>query len=141
MKLLRQIEAFQEFCISWIAAQPDPVSVGVETKQFPIPRFECRIEILTEGRINRSFVSWARYTHPGHLRQSSRRFISMSRPGTPYDNTKAERFMRTLKYEEVYLNDYDNFAEVLRSMKHFIEAVYIHKRLHSATGYLPPAEN
>jgi len=66
--------------------------------------------------------------------------ISMSRPGTPYDNAKAERFMRTLKYEEVYLNDYETFAEVLSSMEHFIEAVYNHKRLHSAIGYLPPAE-
>jgi transposase InsO family protein len=66
--------------------------------------------------------------------------ISMSRPGTPYDNAKAERFMRTLKYEEVYLNDYDTFAEVLGSIAHFIEAVYNHKRLHSALGYLPPAE-
>ncbi len=66
--------------------------------------------------------------------------ISMSRPGTPYDNAKAERFMRTLKYEEVYLNDYETFAEVLGSMEHFIEAVYNHKRLHSAIGYLPPAE-
>jgi putative transposase len=66
--------------------------------------------------------------------------ISMSRPGTPYDNAKAERFMRTLKYEEVYLNDYETFSEVLSSMEHFIEAVYNHKRLHSAIGYLPPAE-
>ena len=47
--------------------------------------------------------------------------ISMSRVGNPYDNAKAERFMRTLKYEEIYLNDYDNFAEVLASVEHFIE--------------------
>ncbi len=66
--------------------------------------------------------------------------ISMSRSGNPYDNAKAERFMRTLKYEEVYLNDYDTLAEVLTSVQHFIEAVYNRKRLHSAIGYLPPAE-
>jgi putative transposase len=66
--------------------------------------------------------------------------ISMSRVANPYDNAKAERFMRTLKYEEIYLNDYDNFAEVLASVEHFIEQVYNHKRLHSAIGYLPPAE-
>jgi transposase InsO family protein len=66
--------------------------------------------------------------------------ISMSRTGNPYDNVKAERFMRTLKYEEVYLNDYDTLAEVLASVQHFIEAVYNRKRLHSAIGYRPPAE-
>jgi len=66
--------------------------------------------------------------------------ISMSRSGNPYDNAKAERFMRTLKYEEVYLNDYDNFAEVLASIEHFIDEVYNRKRLHSALGYLPPLE-
>src|SRR6267143_329110 len=66
--------------------------------------------------------------------------ISMSRTGNPYDNAKAERFMRTLKYEEVYMNDYDTLAEVRTSIQHFIEAVYNRKRLHSAIGYLPPAE-
>jgi len=38
------------------------------------------------------------------------------------------------------INDYDTFAEVLRSMEHFIEDVYNRKRLHSALGYLPPVE-
>jgi len=66
--------------------------------------------------------------------------ISMSRTGNPYDNAKAERFMRTLKYEEIYMNDYETLAEVLASVQHFIEAVYNRKRLHSAIGYLPPAE-
>lgn len=49
--------------------------------------------------------------------------ISMSRIVNPYDNAKAERFMRTLKYEEIYLNDYDTFAEVGVSVENFIEAV------------------
>ena len=66
--------------------------------------------------------------------------ISMSRTGNPYDNAKAERFMRTLKYEEVHMNDYETLGEVLASVRHFIEAVYNLKRLHSAIGYLPPAE-
>ena len=48
--------------------------------------------------------------------------------------------MRTLKLEEVYLNEYDTLAEVLASIQHFIEAVYNRKRLHSAIGYRPPAE-
>src|SRR5258708_30785762 len=65
--------------------------------------------------------------------------ISMSRTGNPYDNAKAERFMRTLKYEEIYLNDYETLAEVLASVQHFIEADYNRKRLHSAIVYLPAA--
>jgi len=66
--------------------------------------------------------------------------ISMSRTGNPYDNAKAERFMRTLKYEEIYMNDYETLAEVRASVEHFIDAVYNRKRLHSAIGYRPPVE-
>jgi len=66
--------------------------------------------------------------------------ISMSRTGNPYDNAKAERFMRTVKYEEVYLADYQTLFEARASISHFIEEVYNRKRLHSALGYRPPVE-
>lgn len=64
----------------------------------------------------------------------------MSAPAVPYDNANAERFMRTLKYEAIYMNDYETLAEVRASIEHFIEAVYNRKRLHSASGYRPPVE-
>jgi transposase InsO family protein len=66
--------------------------------------------------------------------------ISMSRPGNPYDNAKAERFMRTLKYEEVHLTEYETLIEARASIHRFIEDVYNRKRLHSALGYRPPVE-
>jgi len=66
--------------------------------------------------------------------------ISMSRRANPYDNAQCERFMRTLKYEEVYLSEYENITEAKSSIGHFIEKVYNRKRLHSALGYMPPAE-
>jgi transposase InsO family protein len=66
--------------------------------------------------------------------------ISMSRPGNPYDNAKAESFMKTLKYEEVYRSEYRDFLDARRQIGQFIESVYNRKRLHSALGYLPPAE-
>ena len=66
--------------------------------------------------------------------------ISMSRTANPYDNAKAERFMRTVKYEEVYLADYHTLTEARASIRHFIEEVYNRKRLHSALGYRPPVE-
>lgn len=66
--------------------------------------------------------------------------ISMSRVGNPYDNAKAESFMKTLKYEQVYLCEYRNLAEARAGIGEFIECVYNQKRLHSSLGYLPPAE-
>jgi putative transposase len=66
--------------------------------------------------------------------------ISMSRTGNPYDNAKAESFMKTLKSEEVYLHQYRDQEEARASIQHFIEEVYNRKRLHSALGYRPPEE-
>lgn len=64
--------------------------------------------------------------------------ISMSRRGNPYDNAFAESFMKTLKYEEVLLNEYDTFEEAKRNIARFIESVYNRKRLHSSLGYRTP---
>ena len=66
--------------------------------------------------------------------------ISMSRKGNPYDNAKAESFIKTLKYEEVYRSEYRDLAEARTSIGRFLEQVYNEKRLHSALGYCPPAE-
>jgi putative transposase len=65
---------------------------------------------------------------------------SMSRRGNPYDNAKAESFMKTLKAEAVYLTEYDTYQEVVADLPHFMEEVYNARRLHSALGYLSPIE-
>jgi transposase InsO family protein len=66
--------------------------------------------------------------------------ISMSRKGNPWDNGSCESFMKTLKCEEVNVNEYRGWEEVLACIGEFIEVVYNRKRLHSALGYVPPAE-
>jgi putative transposase len=66
--------------------------------------------------------------------------FSMSRKGNPWDNAACESFIKTLKYEEVLRNEYRDLREAKASIGEFLEKVYNQKRLHSALGYLPPAE-
>jgi putative transposase len=65
--------------------------------------------------------------------------ISMSRVGNPYDNARAESFIKTLKREEVDLRQYRDLDDARESIGHFIDEVYNRKRLHSALGYVSPA--
>jgi putative transposase len=65
---------------------------------------------------------------------------SMSRVGNPYDNAKAESFMKTLKQEEVDGRDYRDLSQAREAIGAFIEDVYNRRRLHSALAYRPPAE-
>ena len=66
--------------------------------------------------------------------------ISMSRRGNPYDNATCESFMKTLKYEEVYRTEYRDLADAAALIGEFLERVYNQRRLHSALGYLSPAD-
>ncbi len=66
--------------------------------------------------------------------------ISMTSRGAPRENAQAESFFRTLKYEEVYLHDYQTYGEAERQLRRFIDDVYNEKRLHSSLGYVPPSE-
>ena len=65
---------------------------------------------------------------------------SMSAPGNPYHNAKAESFMKTLKKEEVNASHYRNIAEARADIGTFLETTYNRQRLHSALGYKPPVE-
>jgi hypothetical protein len=74
------------------------------------------------------------------LLEKHQMIASMSRPGNPYDNAKCERFMRTLKREEIYASDYRDLEDLRARLEDFIERYYNRKRLHSALGYRSPEE-
>ena len=63
-----------------------------------------------------------------------------SPPANPYDNSSCESFMKTLKREEIYANDYRDLEHLLANIEAFIEQYYNRCRLHSALGYRPPEE-
>ena len=65
---------------------------------------------------------------------------SMSRPGNPYDNAKCERFMKTLKQEEIRCHEYRDIEDLRTNIEVFIDRYYNARRLHSALGYLSPDE-
>ena len=64
--------------------------------------------------------------------------ISMSGKGNPYENAIMESFFKTLKYEEVYLWEYETYQDVIARLPYFLEEVYNRKRIHSAIGYRSP---
>lgn len=104
-------------------------------------RMALESRTVTAGLVHHSDrgVQYASFDYTDLLKEHNIR-ISMSRRGNAYDNAQAESFMKTLKYEEVYLREYETMTEARICIGHFLEAVYNQKRLHSAIGYLPPVE-
>jgi transposase InsO family protein len=131
------LDAFSRRCLGWALARYLDARLSLAALQMALQSRSFQPGQLTHH--SDRGVQYACKDYVQTLLQNEI-VISMSRVGNPYDNAIAERFMRTLKYEEIYLNDYDCFAEVLRSVQHFIEDVYNRKRLHSTLGYLPPVE-
>jgi transposase InsO family protein len=129
------LDAFSRRCIGWALARYLDVRLSLAALKMALST-----RSFSSGQLihhSDRGVQYACHDYVDVLLQNQI-VISMSRIGNPYDNAIAERFMRTLKYEEIYLNDYDTFAEVFSSVQHFIERVYNSKRLHSALGYLSP---
>lgn len=130
------LDAYSRRIIGWA------ISASLETKlSLEALRMALATRLVTSGLIHHSDrgVQYAASDYIALLK-SKNIAISMSRKGNPYDNAKAESFMKTLKTEEVYLNDYTTLLDAKMNIERFIDQVYNHKRLHSSLGYRPPVE-
>ena len=126
------LDAYSRRCIGWALARYLDARLSLSALHMALQTRSFKPGQLTHH--SDRGVQYACQDYVNALQQN-KIIISMSRVGNPYDNAIAERFMRTLKYEEIYMNDYDTFAEVLSSVEHFIERVYNRKRLHSVFGW------
>ena len=130
------LDAFSRRVIGWALDRhlEDDLAIAALEMAF-------RRRIPPEGLTHHSDrgVQYASNDYTGLLKEHGVR-ISMSRSGNPYDNATCESFMKTLKYEEVYRQEYRDLADARACIERFLEKVYNGKRLHSALGYRPPVE-
>lgn len=130
------LDAFSRCCVGWHLARDIDTRLTLAALEMGLAQRRPPAGLIHHSDRG---VQYASAEYVARL-ESAGALPSMSAKGNPYDNAKAESFFKTLKTEEVYLKDYQNFAEARENLGPFIEAVYNEKRLHSSLGYLPPEE-
>ena len=130
------LDAFSRRCLGWALQRSLESALVLEALRMALKRRRPRPGLVHHSDRG---VQYASRDYTAQLEQHGIR-ISMSRLATPYDNARAESFMKTLKYEEVYRTEYRDLEEARALIKQFLEKVYNQQRLHSALGYRPPLE-
>jgi putative transposase len=130
------LDAYSRKVVGWALDRTLEATLTVEALRMALDRRKPSAGLVHHSDRGVQYAS-ADYTG---LLKANDISISMSRSGNPYDNARCESFMKTLKYEEVYRTEYRDLADARAQIGEFIEKVYNQKRLHSALGYLAPAE-
>jgi putative transposase len=130
------LDAFSRRCIGWALRRSLEAALVVEALRMSLLRRRPRPGLVHHSDRG---AQYAARDYTALLQQHGIR-ISMSRLATPYDNARAESFIKTLKYEEVYRTEYRDLEQAKALIGQFLEKVYNQQRLHSALGYRPPLE-
>jgi putative transposase len=131
------LDAFSRRVIGWALADHLEASLAIEALDMALDaRDPAPMSLIHHSDRG---VQYASLAYLARL-EERKVAVSMSRPANPYDNAKAESFMKTLKCEEVNAKTYVDLEDARRQIGAFIEEVYNAKRLHSALGYKPPVE-
>jgi putative transposase len=130
------LDAFSRRVIGWALGRTLEASLAIEALRMALVERHP-----APGLVHHSDrgVQYASLDYTEILKQH-KATISMSRKRNPYDNAACESFMKTLKYEEVYRNEYRDFHDARSSIGEFLERVYNQTLLHSALGYVSPVE-
>lgn len=132
------IDVFSRKCIGWKLGRDIDAKLALSALDMALAdRKDMGISDLIHH--SDQGVQYASWNYVNRLKEYGIN-ISMSRRGNPYDNAFAESFIKTLKYEEVYLWEYETFDEAHKNIKKFLEVVYNKKRIHSSIGYVTPEE-
>lgn len=130
------LDAFSRRCVGWGLGRRLDTELALKALEMALESRQPDVGLVHHSDRGVQYAS-AEYTQ---LLEGYGIRISMSRRANPYDNAYAESFIKTLKYEEVYLGEYLGYEDAKASIGHFIEEVYNLKRLHSSLGYVPPNE-
>jgi transposase InsO family protein len=132
------MDLFSRRCIGWALSRNPDTELTLHALNMAIA---LRGEANVTGCIHHSDhgVQYAARVYVARLEQV-RMKPSMGEIGNSYENAHAESLIKTIKYEEVYMNEYETMEDAYCNIKQFIEKVYNKKRLHSRIGYKPPIE-
>jgi len=130
------LDRFSRKCIGWALGRTLEAEHALRALDMALVNRRC---LGFVGLIHHSDrgVQYASDEYVGKLTENGIQ-ISMTESGDPRENAHAESFNKTLKYEEVYLSEYESFEDALENIERFIEEVYNKKRLHSSIGYKAP---
>lgn len=130
------MDLFSRYCIGWaLSRNPD--------SQLTLDALNMAVAIRgnVEGCIHHSDhgVQYAAHVYVERLHEAGMK-PSMGEKGNSYENAFAESLIKTIKCEEVYMNEYKTMEDACCNIEQFIKEVYNKKRLHSSIGYKPPME-
>lgn len=132
------MDLYSRRCIGWALSHHPDALLTLDALDMAIA---LRGEDEIQGCIHHSDqgVQYAAYAYIDRLAEVGMK-PSMGEVGNSYDNAFAESFIKTIKNEEVWMNEYETMEDVYRNIKLFLEEVYNKKRLHSSIEYKPPIE-
>lgn len=131
------LDAYSRRVIGWELGRTLQAELAIRALQMALSERNWKAEELIHHSDQGVQYASSDYTQ---ILDQAEILVSMSRRGNPYDNARAERFMRTLKEEEVHGTEYRDLEDARGRIGEFLEQVYNRQRLHSALRYLTPEE-